>query len=151
MLKKNNNIQQKKFKFASLYDGSHLVTKFSLFYLVDLEILLDLRGEKFFTCAPSLAQAVPHYQRSGHTEIPLTCQTCHAPLVCVSVHALSSQGGCSRRRTFLSKHPPLLPPLLPKGHHMNCSPACTIDVFPFILYSKGDQFKYQRMISLKMA
>lgn len=57
-------------------------------------------------------------------------------------------------RTFLSKHlplqaVPLLPPLLPEGHHVNCLGGCAkqassypifhiIDAFPLTLY----RFKY---------
>lgn len=59
VLKRNNTIQQKKFKCVSLYDGSSLVTKFSLFYFVDLKTPLDQWREGFYTCASSLLEAVP--------------------------------------------------------------------------------------------
>lgn len=120
---KKNNTTQKKFRCVSLYDGSSLVTKFSLFSFMDLETPLDLVGRSvFYLCPP------PCCKQSSVTHIQDTQRhLSHAGLVpdaCVHVPPLSSQGGHYKKRTFLSKHHSLLPPLIPKGHCVNCSGGC---------------------------
>lgn len=151
LLKKNNTIQQKKFKRVSIYDRSSPVTKFGLFYLVDLEAPLDQWGEGFYSCAPSLLSAVPSYPRSGRREIPSTRRTgttrvCTCACFIITRRLLQKEDVSEEAPSTASSSPSQGPPwelfwwLCPASQQL--SPAHTIDVFFFVLYSKGDQFKY---------